>query len=181
MLDGGFVTFLGAPSRSLPAPAHVAEQAPDVAGVIDDAGSLRDHLGDALERPDLGGVPAGSSPLKEHGLHGDQLLVGEFGMPPEALGELQCGNAALLPQRKPPAGRLTADAELGGHPSRANPLGEEGGGPFSALLESNEQLRRTARSARIVGVGGAGAERWRRHADIDSPPSHHVKPLGDPL
>jgi hypothetical protein len=35
-------------------------------------------------------------------------------------------------------------------------------------LESNEQLRRTARSARIVGVGGAGAERWRRHADIDS-------------
>ena len=140
-----------------------------MAGVIDDAGSLRDHLGDALERPDLGGVPAGSSPLKEHGLHGDQLLVGEFGMPPEALGELQCGNAALLPQRKPPAGRLTADAELGGHPSRANPLGEEGGGPFSALLESNEQLRRTARSARIVGVGGAGAERWRRHADIDSP------------
>ena len=181
MLDGGFVTFLGAPSRSLPAPAHVAEQAPDVAGVIDDAGSLRDHLGDALERPDLGRVTAGSSPLKEHGLHGDQLLVGEFGMPPEALGELQCGNAALLPQRKPPAGRLTADAELGGHPSRTNPLGEEGGGPFSALLESNEQLRRTARSARIVGVGGASAEWWKRHADIDSHPSPPVKPLGDPL
>ena len=152
-----------------------------MAGVIDDAGSLRDHLGDALQRPDLGGVAAGSSPLKQHRLHGDQLLVGELGMPPEALGEFQRGDAALLPECEPPAGRLTADAELGGYPSRTNPLGEEGGGLFSALLESNQQVRRTARSTRVVGVGGAGTERRRRHADIDSHPSHHVKPLGDSL
>jgi hypothetical protein len=73
-----------------------------MAGVIDDAGSLRDHVGDPLERPDLGAVAAGPCSLEEHGVDGGELLIAELGMlPPDALGELQRLATAPLPESEP--------------------------------------------------------------------------------
>ena len=63
------------------APAHPAQETPDVVTVIADPELALDHLGDAGGRPEVGAVARGNRSLQEGLLQGAPLLLGELGRP----------------------------------------------------------------------------------------------------
>ena len=53
--DGGLMALLGLARGLLATPAHLAQPAPDMAGVVAHTADPQDHLGDAGQGPRFGG------------------------------------------------------------------------------------------------------------------------------
>jgi hypothetical protein len=108
------VAFDGAAGGMLRGPAQLAQQAPDVAGVVGDAGLLLDHLGHAGQGPLVGVVAVRAG-------------AGQQGFGP-----------ACLPASVPDQSGLTGDAQGAGDLGLGGAVGEQVSGPKPALSHGGE-------------------------------------------
>src|SRR6266568_2490623 len=101
-LDGCIVAFDCPPSRPLPAPAQlVAQDVPDVAGVVADPGQPLDHLGHARQGPHIGRVAVGFGTFGQRFRHLRQLSVGELRRSSPRSRRAQCCSPTLAPALAP--------------------------------------------------------------------------------
>jgi len=82
-----------------------------VTRVVLDARDPADHLGHALERPELGRVAIGPSALEERLLHSTQLGRRQLGRAPGARRLLEGRQPSLAPARVPAADALPTDLQ----------------------------------------------------------------------
>src|SRR5207244_5940920 len=112
-LDGFLVAFDCAPSRPLPAPAQlVAQDVPDVAGVIRDAGDPLDDLGHTRQGPHIGRITVGFGTFGQRLCHPGQLRLGQPGVWSHTASRAQCRSATLAPRLAPLGHDLVRHAQL---------------------------------------------------------------------
>jgi hypothetical protein len=168
--DGLVVTLDRPPGGALTAPAHLAEEPPDMTGVVDDPGVCLDHLGHTLERPHVGGTTVGQRSLREPAFDLAKVDLVELGKATGPARRSKCGCAFGLPLRVPPAHALAGYLELTGHVRLALSLVEQSRRLLAPALHSVE-VPSNARSDRHHGQ----MEKTRmmgRHTV-----SHHSAPL----
>jgi hypothetical protein len=135
-VDGALVAFGGAADRALDGPAKpVAQQGPQVGGMVPHPGPPLDHGGDPVQRPQLTDEPVGGGALEQDLFDLAELAVRQAwcgsGRPSAAQGVA----AASLPMGMPVAGALAGDIELAGDLGLADAEGEQLGGAQPAGLE----------------------------------------------
>src|SRR6266540_2482070 len=131
----------------------VAQQLPDVAGMVTDAGQPLDHGRDPGQGPVVGVEAVGAGTLAQRPVDGDKLGVGQARGLPGGAGAAQRVQAAGAPARVPAAGskqRAGLHADL-----------------FERLA--------VARTAGVAAVGG-----WSHPAMLPGEPDH-VTRTGEPL
>jgi hypothetical protein len=167
VVDGGLVPFGRAALGPLHRPAHaVAQQRPHVRGVVAHPGQPPDHLGDAVQRPQLALKPVGGGALQQGLLDVPKLVVRQAWGGPGRAAALQGARATGLPGSVPGACGLAGDAELAGDPGRVDTGGKQLRGAQPAGLEL---------LALAVGLGAAGRGRhrvllWQRRSSSDRTP-----------
>lgn len=109
--DLGLVALNRAALRALATEPVVAQQSPDMAGMILDPGQILDEGCHTRKRPQVGLVASAHRPF-DKGLH-DQLGLksSQLGLAARLSLAGQAGLAALLPRRLPTVGHLTAHPE----------------------------------------------------------------------
>lgn len=75
------VALHGAPLGNLATPTGLAENLPDMAGVVADAKLASDHSGNAFQRPKIVGIAVGCGTLQENVPQTWQSRTAEFGWP----------------------------------------------------------------------------------------------------
>jgi hypothetical protein len=158
--DGLLVAFAGPPLGALQGPAEaMAQDHPDIAGVIADPSQLADHRRHPLQGPQVGIEPVGHRPrqqgLLDLGELGGRQLGVRTGRPPTAQGV----HAALLEAGVPDMRALAGHAEGVGDLGLGVALGEQLGGLQASGLEGARCWAGSGR--RVVGI-----------AEPHTPPAH---------
>ena len=107
-------------------------------GVVGDPGFCLDHLGHALERPHVGGIPIGQRALCQSALDLAKVRLVELRKTTGPARRPQCGRASGLPLGVPSADTLAGYLELPGHVRLAPSLAEQLGRPFASALHGVE-------------------------------------------
>jgi hypothetical protein len=149
--DRPLVTLDGAAGGALQAVVQpVAQQLPDVAGMVADPGELLDHAGDAGKGPVVGVEAVRAGTLPERLVDGVQLLVGQARGVPGRAGAAQRLGPALAPLGVP------ATDILPGHPEGAGDLGlgVAGGKQRTSLHADAFERLAVAQTTGVAAVGG---------------------------
>src|SRR5215211_1774215 len=148
--DGLLVALHRAAGRALQAVVQpVAQQLPDVPGMVGDAGQLLDHRGDAGQRPVIGGEAVHADALAEYLVNGGKLGVGQT-----RGGSGGAGAAQRLLPALAPAGMPAAD-DLPGHPQLVSDLGlgAAGGKQHGGLHADAFKRLAVTQTAGVAAVG----------------------------
>src|SRR6266571_556175 len=149
--DRLLVAFDRAAGGALQAVAHaVAQQLPDVAGVVGDPGEPPDHAGDPVEGPVVGVEAVGAGALAERLVDGGELGVGQAQRGAGGAGAAQRLGPARVPADVPAADVLPGDAEGAGDLG----LGAAGGEQRTGLHADVFERLAVAQAAGVAAVGG---------------------------
>jgi hypothetical protein len=136
LADRLLVALPGAAGGALQRPAElVAQQLPDVGGVVTHPGGAPDDFCDAAKGPQVGVEAVGLGALQQRLLDSVQLRWGQLG---RAAGRANAGKAVGavgLPALVPAADGLAGDAQGAGHLGLVDALLEELGGVQAAALK----------------------------------------------
>src|SRR6266511_1699529 len=149
----------------------VAQQLPDVAGMVTDAGQPLDNGRDPGQGPVVGVEAVGAGTLAQRPVDGDKLGVGQARGLPGGAGAAQRVQAAGAPARVPAADVLAGHAELVGELG----LGAAGSKQRAGLHADLFERLAVARTAGVAAVGG-----WSHPAMLPGEPDH-VTRTGEPL
>jgi hypothetical protein len=166
LLDGLVVPLHRFAGRPLPAPAHVAENSPDVAGVVLHPGGLLDHLGHPGERPQFGGIPVGLRTLLQGPLHLGQVRCTHLGRATGLARALQRPLPSDLPLLVPVGDGLMGDLQLTADGRLGDPLGEEVGRPHATGFHGREVPSETGLGIRLRGDRSGWGRGWSGHAQL---------------
>src|SRR5215216_1230049 len=128
----------------------VAQQLPDVAGMVTDAGQPLDHGGDPGQGPVVGVEAVGAGTLAQRPVDGGKLGVGQARGLPGRAGAAQRVQAAGAPARVPATDVLAGHAELAGDLGLGAAGSEQRAGLHADLFEGLA----VARTAGVAAVGG---------------------------
>src|SRR5262245_12130072 len=135
LADRPLVALVGAAGGALQAPAElVAQQPPDVGGVVAHPGGAPDDRCDAVKGPQVGVEAVGLGALQQRLFDGVQLGRAQPGGAAGWAGAAQAVGAVGLPALVPAAGGLAGDAEGAGDLGLVGVLGEQLGGLQAAVL-----------------------------------------------
>src|SRR6266581_6411072 len=149
--DGGLVALDRAAGGALqPVAQAVAQQLPDVPGVVGDPGQPPDHGGDAGLGPVVGVEAMGAGALAQGLIDGGELGVGQARRGAGGAGAAQRLGPARLPLGVPAAGVLPGDAEGAGDLG----LGAAGGEQLAGLHADVFEGLAVAQTAGVAAVGG---------------------------
>jgi len=138
MVNGGFVPLPRFGLRLLGAPAQIPHHAPDMAGMIADAGLADDDLGDPGQAPQIGVQAVGAGAFEKSPFDLLELGHGESRLAPGAAGGGQPFIAAPLPSGEPDAGGLAGNSKLARDFGLGDSLLEKLGGGESSLFHPGE-------------------------------------------
>ena len=153
-MNGGLVPLPRFGLRLLRAPAQFPHHAPDMAGVVADAGLAGDDLGDPGQAPEVGVQAVGAGTLEKSRLDLLQFGRGEFRLSTGAAGGGQRFFAALFPGGEPGADGLAGHLELARHFGLGDSSFEKLGGGESSLFHPGE-----------ITSGAVGLQGLSFHAD----------------
>src|SRR6266542_1295793 len=160
--DRPLVALHRAAGGALQAPAHaVAQQLPDVAGMVGDPGEPLDHGGHAGKGPVVAVEAVAAGALAQRLVDGGKLSIGQARGVPGGAGAAQ----RLQPARLPP-GVPAADV-LAGHPEGAGDLGlgVAGGKQRPGLHADAFERLAVAQTAGVAAVGS-----WSHTAILPAKP-----------
>src|SRR5262245_53868810 len=150
-LDRLLVAFGGAAGGALQPVAHaVAQQLPDVSGMVGDPGELLDHGRHALKRPVVAVEAVRAGTLAQRLVDGVKLGVVKARGLPGGAGAAQRVGPTLAPLGVPAAGVLAGDAEGVGDLG----LGVAGGEQLAGLHADAFEGLAVAQTAGVASVGG---------------------------
>src|SRR5512132_824258 len=171
--DGLLVALDRAAGWALQAVAHaVAQQLPDVPGMVGDPGQPLDHRGDAGKGPVVGVEAVRAGTLAEGLVDGGKLGIRQAPGLPGGAGAAQRFQPARLPAGVPAAQVLAGDAELVGDLGLGAAGGKQRAGLHADLFE---RLAVT----QAPGVAAIGGRSHTAHAARRGP--DHVTGTSEPL
>ena len=149
--DGLLVTLNRATGGALQAVVQpVAQQFPDVAGMVGDPSQLFDHGGDAGKGPVVGVEAVGAGTRAERLVDGGKLLVRQARGRPSGAGAAQRLQPAGAPLGVPAAGVLPGHTQLAGDLG----LGAAGGKQRAGLQADTFERQAVAQTPRGAAVSG---------------------------
>jgi hypothetical protein len=155
-LDGLIIPLCRLSGRPLTAPAHPAEDLPDVSGVVLHPGGPLDHLGHPGQGPQIGRIAIGLRPLLQGPFHLGQVAVGHQARPAGRSGAFQGLLPSDLPELVPVRDRLVGNPEFTADVRLGHPLGEQVGSPHPGGLHGLEIPAWTDSGWCLVRAGSSG-------------------------